>query len=77
MVLNTNKHTYNKKKRNLSIDKDLIKTVKKYKINIYLFLSDKLNEYITNNNLWTGRSLHSFLEGIFGKSYRISALLDF
>jgi hypothetical protein len=58
MVLNTNKHTYNKKKRNLSIDKDLIKTVKKYKINIYLFLSDKLNEYITNNNLWTGRDLN-------------------
>ena len=58
MIMNTYKHTYDKKKLTLSVDKNLIKLAKKNKINISQFLSDKLNEYITNETVWTGRDLN-------------------
>ena len=58
MITNTYKHTYNKKKLTLSIDKNLIKLAKKNKINISQFLSDKLKGAFTNETLWTGRDLN-------------------
>ncbi len=56
--MNTYKYTYKKAKLTLSVDKNLIKLAKDNKINISLFLEEKLKESLLYKDIWTGRDLN-------------------